>query len=144
MEFGLLLSLVSLIKLVLVVCRPMNVQARKAYLRDFVQNKTLMLACIWTFYGPISFKLSVTIDTTKVDILILDWITLIFNEGHSYLRNEKFVRGKKNLLSRTFDGRFGWNLVSCRNLFGVLKLPQNLFHAINVQWKGLYLRDFID
>ena len=40
-------------------------------------------------YKPISFKLGVKIETTKLYILISVWITVIFIQDHSCMRNQK-------------------------------------------------------
>ena len=64
-------------------------------------------------YGPIFSKSSMIIETTKLCILILIWVTLTFIQSHSCMRNQKLCC----LFSYKFKYRFGWNSVCCHNLF---------------------------
>ena len=55
-------------------------------------KKMLTLACVQTlFYWPISFRLGLMIKTTRLSILLSVWMTLTFTQGHSCMRNKKFV-----------------------------------------------------
>ena len=45
--------------------------------------------CLYSDIYRISFKLGLMIETTKFYILILVWMTLVFIQGHSYMRTQK-------------------------------------------------------
>ena len=42
-------------------------------------------------YRPISVKLGIVIETTKLHIVISVWMTLIFIQGYSCMRNKKLL-----------------------------------------------------
>ena len=63
-------------------------------------------------YGPISLKLGMMIETTKLYILISVWKTWTFIHGHSCRWNQKLSYP----FSHKFEYWFGWNLVCCHNL----------------------------
>ena len=50
MKFGVLLSLVSVMKVIFILSFPFSVQRREPYLYVFVKKTLLMLACIRTFH----------------------------------------------------------------------------------------------
>ena len=88
MSFGVPLRLVGVINLMLIWSCKLNVQGREPYLYDFVkQNFNIGLHS--DIYRPVSFKLSMMVETTKLYILIYVWLTMTFIQGHDCTRNQK-------------------------------------------------------
>ena len=81
---------VGLLRFRLNTFRVISVQGRELYSADFVRY-TLNIDLHSEAYQPISFKLGLMIDTSKLDILIPVYMTLTFNEGHRVIKNLECV-----------------------------------------------------
>ena len=113
MKFGIYcqLRLVSVMNLILCLCRPFNIQGRKSYLYDF-STKKFNIGLYLDIWRPLSFKCGITIGTTELYIFISVWMTLTIIQGHSCMRNQKLLCR----FSEKFRCWFGWNSVCCYNL----------------------------
>ena len=109
MEFGILLRLVGVMNVIL-----FNIQERESYFCDFVIKKppTFSVDFYSDIYWPISFKLGVLIENTKLCILIPVSKTLTFIQGHSCVRNHKL----RCPFSQNSRCRFRWNFVCVHNV----------------------------
>ena len=80
MEVGILFRLVDVMNLILILSHPFSVQMRESYFLEFV-NRTLDIVLYSDVYWQISVKLGMTIETTKLCILISVWMTLTFAQN---------------------------------------------------------------
>ena len=102
-----------------------------------IKKKTFNFGLYWDVYWQISFKLGMTIETTKVYILIPVLMTLTFIQCHMYEKSNIFL-----LILQMFQTMwFQFSLLP--QPLGLLKCMLNLFHMINFQGRLLYLHDFI-
>ena len=94
MEFSLLLRLVGVMNLILVFSWPFNKGENPTYMILFVWGFFMFLSLDIDLYSDIyrlvSFKLSMTIETTQLYIFISVWMTFTFIQGHSCMRNQNF------------------------------------------------------
>ena len=68
-----------------------DIKGRDLYLCDFIKKKKknrVNTGLYSDIYRPISFKLGVMIETTKFCSLISVWVTLIFIQNNSLMRNQ--------------------------------------------------------
>ena len=86
MEFGILLRLVGMMNVILIYCVHSDFKGENSY--EFVKKK-IDIGLYLDIYRPVFFKLSVMIETTKLYIFMSVWMTLIFIQGHSCMRNQK-------------------------------------------------------
>ena len=95
MEFVILLRLVSVMKLILILSHPLNIQGEKTYFYRFCKKKNQKkrenydVGLYSNIYLPLSFKLGLMIETTMLCILISVWKTLTFPQGQSSIKNKK-------------------------------------------------------
>ena len=54
-------------------------------------KRIVMLACLWISMDQFCFKLSIIIETTKLYTLIPVWMTMMFIQGYSCMRNQKLL-----------------------------------------------------
>ena len=59
------------------------------WLKKKIIKKNFTSPCIQTYFGPISFTLGMMTGTSELCILTSAWMTLIFIQGHSCMRNKK-------------------------------------------------------
>ena len=65
MEFGVLLRLCGVTNFMLIVSHSLNIQGRDAYLYDFI-NINFNIGLYSDIYRPVSFKLGMMIESTKL------------------------------------------------------------------------------
>ena len=70
---GLLLSLVGVMNLILILLRPVDIQGREPYLYNVIE-KNVKIGFYSYICRPISFKLGLMIETTKLYIFISVWM----------------------------------------------------------------------
>ena len=70
MEFGKLVRLYDVMNLIHILSHPFNIQGREPYLPEFVGGKTFNIGWYSDIYRPISFKLGMIVETTKLYVLI--------------------------------------------------------------------------
>ena len=94
MVFGIELKVVGVMNLTLISSCPFTFQKREPCWCEFLKkNKTKTtttktnVGLYSDIYRAISFKLFMRIGNTKLCILISVWMTLIFIQGHSCMRN---------------------------------------------------------
>ena len=87
MELVTLFRLVGVMNLILLLSGPYNILAREPYLYNFI-NKNINIVLYSNIYRPISLKLGMMIETTKLYILISVWMALTFVQGHNCMRNQ--------------------------------------------------------
>ena len=88
MEFGILLRLVGVGNLILVLSCPVNIQGREPYIYDCVKNNFKR----WLVFRHLQtdvFKLGGIIESILLYGFTSVWMTLIFIQGHSCIRNQK-------------------------------------------------------
>ena len=97
-------------------------KGKKPTFTDFVKKKKKKkrenydVGLYSNIYLPLSFKLGLMIETTMLCILISVWKTLTFPQGQSSIKNKKSF-DVHFLAYLIIDLEFGWNSVSCHNLF---------------------------
>ena len=98
----------------------------------FCPKKTLISAFIWTCADQF---LSNDETAAGYYISIPIWITLTFSQGHSCIRNTKFLC----LFSCKFVGRFGQGLVCCHNqtiIRSVYNFPPTSYLEYHCKMRG--------
>ena len=114
MEFGMLLRLVcGLMSLILTLSHLISIQGTELNLANFVIKKTLTFGFHSDIFRSISFKLCIVTDTAILYCLMPVGMILTFIQGHSCKRKQKLLLS----FSRKFLNWFGWNVVSCHDLF---------------------------
>ena len=76
--------------LILIGCSLIKIEGTQSIFNDFVNNNFNAGFCL-DIWWPISFKMDVTIDTTKLVSLISVWKTLVFIQGPNDMRKQKLV-----------------------------------------------------
>ena len=88
-EFGILLRLVGVMNLIFIASRQFSIHGRKPNCCNFVKNH-FNVGSNSDIYRSISFKLGAMVGTTKLNILMPFWMTLITIQGHSFIKIENF------------------------------------------------------
>ena len=100
-ECGILLRLLLVMKVILIWFCPFSIQGRERYLCDLKkkQNKQNFNICLYSdIYRPISFKLSMMIEITKLYIFIFTWMTLTFIHHSWFCWNLQWTVSQMTLL----------------------------------------------
>ena len=106
-DFGLMLRLVGLMKLIL--CPVWSI-FKGENTAEMIWWKEVNVGLYSDMYRLISFKFGMMIDTTKLYRLIPLWMTSTVTESHIYMRMQKLLHS----FSQKFLCSFGWNL-ECYN-----------------------------
>ena len=99
-EFRVVLRFVSPMNLMLILCYLISTEGREPFWCDFAKTTTTtakqtkqtydVTSCS-DIYRPISFNVGLIIETTKFYILSSVWMTVIFTQDHSCMRNQKGI-----------------------------------------------------